>query len=212
MAVYYFRRNQPEKHRHKSPPELQGEIGMKYGYCRVSTVGQDLKEQEDALMALDVPKVNIFKEKISGVIRSDDRPQFGKLLKRIQSGDELVVMKLDRLGRSTLDILTVIQNLRQQGIAITIHGVGSIRDDMMGSLTMNLLASFAEFERALIIDRTQSGRRRAIANGVKMGRKPKLSRQAKETIRKRYGNETGTSLAKEYGVGLRTIQRIATPR
>lgn len=133
---------------------------MKYGYCRVSTVGQDLKEQEDALVALGVPKANIFKEKISGVIRSDDRPQFGKLLKKIQAGDELVVMKLDRLGRSTLDILTVIQNLRGQGIAITIEGVGSIRDDMMGSLTMNLLASFAEFGRALIIDRTQSGRKR----------------------------------------------------
>lgn len=59
---------------------------MKYGYCRVSTVGQDLKEQEDALVALGVPKVNIFKEKISGVIRSDDRPQFGKLLKKIQAG------------------------------------------------------------------------------------------------------------------------------
>jgi len=132
---------------------------MKYGYCRVSTVGQDLKEQEDALVALGVPKTNIFKEKISGVIRSDDRPQFGKLLKKIQAGDELVVMKLDRLGRSTLDILTVIQNLRGQGIAITIEGVGTIRDDMMGSLTMNLLASFAEFERALIIDRTHPAER-----------------------------------------------------
>ncbi|WP_231854218.1 recombinase family protein [Gluconacetobacter diazotrophicus] len=209
MAVYYFRRKQPEKHRHKSPPELQGEIGMKYGYCRVSTLGQDLKEQEDALAALGVPKASIFKEKISGVIRSDGRPQFGRILRKIQSGDELVVMKLDRLGRSTLDILTVIQTLRTQGVAITIHGVGTIRDDMMGSLTMNLLASFAEFERAIIIDRTQSGRRRAIASGVKMGRKPKLSKQARKAIRERYGNETGALLAKEYGVGLRTIQRVA---
>jgi len=182
---------------------------MKYGYCRVSTVGQDLKEQEDALVALGVPKANIFKEKISGVIRSDDRPQFGKLLKKIQAGVELVVMKLDRLGRSTLDILTVIQNLRGQGIVITIEGVGTIRDDMMGSLTMNLLASFAEFERALIIDRTQSGRKRAMANGVRMGRKPKLSRQARDAIRRRYGNETGAALAKEYGIGLRTVQRVA---
>ncbi|MBS1069867.1 recombinase family protein [Gluconobacter cerinus] len=183
---------------------------MKYGYCRVSTVGQDLKEQENALVALGVPKANIFKEKISGVIRSDDRPQFGKLLKKIQAGDELVVMKLDRLGRSTLDILTVIQNLRGQGIAITIEGVGTIRDDMMGSLTMNLLASFAEFERALIIDRTQSGRKRAMANGVRMGRKEKLSSQAQNAIKRRYGSETGKSLANEYGVGLRTIQRIAS--
>ncbi|WP_336944628.1 recombinase family protein [Asaia sp. HN010] len=186
---------------------------MKYGYCRVSTSGQDLQEQEDALMALGVLRTNIFKEKISGAVKSDDRPQFAKLLKKLQAGDELVVMKLDRLGRSTLDILTVLQNIRQQGIAITIQGVGTIRDDMMGSLTMNLLASFAEFERALIIDRTQSGRKRAMESGVKMGRKPKLSRQAQEAIRRRYGEETGTALAKEYGVGLRTIQRIVvTPR
>lgn len=175
----------------------------------MSAVGQDLKEQEDALVALGVPRTNIFKEKISGVIRSDDRPQFGKLLKKIQAGDELVVMKLDRLGRSTLDILTVIQNLRGQGIAITIEGVETIRDDMMGSLTMNLLASFAEFERALIIDRTQSGRKRAMANGLRMGRKEKLSPQAKNAIKRRYGSETGKTLASEYGVGLRTIQRVA---
>ncbi|WP_035446713.1 recombinase family protein [Asaia prunellae] len=183
---------------------------MKYGYCRVSTLGQDLQEQKDALMALGVPRADIFKEKISGAVKSDDRPQLAKLLKKLQTGDELVVMKLDRLGRSTLDILTVLQNIRQQGIAITIHGVGTIRDDMMGSLTMNLLASFAEFERALIIDRTQSGRKRAMESGIKMGRKPKLSRQAQEAIPRRYGEETGTALAKEYGVGLRTIQRLAT--
>ncbi|GBR55586.1 putative resolvase [Neokomagataea thailandica NBRC 106555] len=153
-------------------------------------------------MALGVPRINIFKEKISGAVKSDDRPQFAKLLKKLQANDELVVMKLDRLGRSTLDILTVLQNIRQQGIAITVQGVGTIRDDMMGSLTMNLLASFAEFERALIIDRTQSGRKRAMESGIK------LSRQAQEAIRRRYGEETGTALAKEYGVGLRTIQRI----
>ncbi|WP_186810597.1 recombinase family protein, partial [Gluconobacter thailandicus] len=98
---------------------------------------------------------------------------------------------------------------RGQGIAITIEGVGTIRDDMMGSLTMNLLASFAEFERALIIDRTQSGRKTAMANGVRMGRKPKLSSQARDAIKRRYGSETGAALAKEYGIGLRTVQRVA---
>lgn len=118
-------------------------------------------------------------------------------------------MKLGRLGRSTLDILTLIQNLRGQGIAITIEGVGTIRNDMMGSLTMNLLASFVEFERALIIDRTQSGRKRAMISGVRMGRKQKLSPQARSAIKRRYGNEAGAALAKENGIGLRTVQRVA---
>jgi len=99
-------------------------------------------------------------------------------------------------------------DLRTRDIAVTIDGIGTIRNDMVGSLTINLLSAFAEFERSLIIDRTQSGRRRAIASGVKMGRKPKLSRQAMEAIRRRYRDETGKALAKEYGVGLRTIERV----
>lgn len=183
---------------------------MKYGYARVSTLGQSLDDQTEQLVKLGIDKQNIYSEKITGVMKSDDRKEFSKLLDKIQSGDELVVMKLDRLGRSTIDILTTIQNLRSQGIDITIEGVGTIRSDMMGNLMTNLLASFAEFERSLIIDRTQSGRRRAIENGVKMGRKMKLSKQAQEAIRRRYGQESGNILSKEYGVSLRTIQRIST--
>ncbi|GBQ79598.1 putative resolvase [Acetobacter malorum DSM 14337] len=184
----------------------------KYGYARVSTLGQSLDEQTEQLIKLGIDKKNIYAEKITGVMKSDDRKEFSKLLNKLSSGDELVVMKLDRLGRSTIDILTTIQKLRSQGIDITIEGVGTIRSDMMGNLMTNLLASFAEFERSLIIDRTQSGRKRAIENGVKMGRKFKLSKLAMEAIKRRYPNETGKGLAKEYGVGLRTIQKIATGR
>lgn len=183
---------------------------MKYGYARVSTISQSLDEQTEQLIKLGIDKKNIYAEKITGVMKSDDRKEFSKLLNKLSSGDELVVMKLDRLGRSTIDILTTIQNLRSQGIDITIEGVGTIRSDMMGNLMTNLLASFAEFERSLIIDRTQSGRRRAIANGVKMGRRMKLSKTAQEAIKRRYPQETGKALAKEYSVGLRTIQRIAS--
>lgn len=183
---------------------------MKYGYARVSTVGQSLDEQVEQLTKLGIDKNNIYSEKITGVMKTDDRKQFKKLISKISKGDELVVMKLDRLGRSTIDILSTIQNLRSQGIDITIEGVGTIRSDMMGNLMTNLLASFAEFERSLIIDRTQSGRKRAIANGKKMGRRLKLSKEAQEAIRSRYPTTTGQALALEYGVGLRTIQRIAS--
>lgn len=181
----------------------------KYGYARVSTSRQQTDNQVTDLLREGVPETQIVTETVSGATAWKSRPALKRLVRRLQAGDELVVMKLDRLGRSTLDILTVIQNLRGQGIAITIEGVGTIRDDMMGSLTMNLLASFAEFERALIIDRTQSGRKRAMANGVRMGRKPKLSSQARDAIKRRYGSETGAALAKEYGIGLRTVQRVA---
>jgi len=76
----------------------------------------------------------------------------------------------------------------------------TIRDDVIESLTMSLLASFAEFERALIIERIQSGRKRAMAN-------VKISSSAKNAIKRRYGGEVGTALAKEYGIGSRTVQR-----
>jgi len=182
---------------------------MKYGYARVSTLSQDLNEQISQLIGLGVKKENIFSEKITGTIKSDDRKQFKKLLSKISSGDELVVMKLDRLGRTAIDIQRTILDLKNQGINITIDGVGTIRNDMVGNLTINLLSAFAEFERALIVDRTQGGRRRAIEAGKKMGRKLKLSKEAQEAIRSRYPTTTGQALALEYGVGLRTIQRIA---
>lgn len=203
--------------RKKSPHKLcynklafQEKNIMKYGYARVSTLQQDLNEQIEQLQKMGVDKNNIYAEKITGISKADDRKEFKKLLSKMTNGDELVVMKLDRLGRSTLNILTVIQELRKQGINITIDGIGTIRADMMGNLMTNLLASFAEFERSMIIDRTQSGRRRAIENGVKMGRKSKLSKEAQEAIKRRYPLETGKLLAKEYGVGLRTIQKIGT--
>lgn len=86
---------------------------MKYGYARVSTVGQSLDEQIEQLKKLGIDKKNIYAEKITGVMKSDDRKEFSKLLNKLSEGDELVVMKLDRLGRSTIDILTTIQNLRR---------------------------------------------------------------------------------------------------
>ncbi|MBS1089935.1 recombinase family protein [Gluconobacter wancherniae] len=183
---------------------------MKYGYARVSTLSQDLNEQITQLMALGVDKNNIYSEKITGTIKSDDRKQFKKLLNKLSYGDELVVMKLDRLGRTAIDIQRTILDMKTNGIILTIDGVGTIKNDMVGNLTVNLLSAFAEFERALIVDRTQTGRKRAIEAGKKMGRRMKLSKEAQQAIKRRYGQETGQALATEYGVGLRTIQRIAS--
>lgn len=169
-----------------------------------------LEQQLEQLQKLGVDKKNIYSEKITSKINTDDRKEFSKLLKKLSVGDELVVVKLDRLGRTSIDIQKTIINLRENNIAVTIDGIGSIRNDMMGNLTINLLSAFAQFERDMITERTQSGRKRAIANGVKMGRRMKLSKEAQEAIRRRYPQETGKALAREYGVGLRTIQKIGT--
>ncbi len=181
----------------------------KYGYCRVSTQGQELDEQIDALQMAGVATSDIFHEKVSGTVKADTRPAFARLMAKLTPGDEIVVTKLDRLGRTTLDILTTLEAMKTGGIAVTILGIGTIRDDMIGKLTTNLLAAFAEFERSMIVDRMQGGRQRAIANGTVMGRKHKLSKQARAAIAARYGNpDTGRMLAAEYGVGIRTIERI----
>ena len=182
----------------------------KLGYCRVSTAGQDFQDQVAALTRLGVAEADIFQEKISGLVNMDTRPEFSRLLAALTAGDGLVVAKLDRLGRSTLDVLTTIRDLRERGVTVTIDGVGSVRNDMLGTLTVNLLAAFAEFERSMIFDRMQTGRARAIAAGVVMGGRPKLSKAAREAIGRRYGGtDTGPALAREYGVSIRTIERLA---
>ena len=180
----------------------------KYGYCRVSTQGQELDEQIETLRREGVSSKNIFHEKVSGTVKADKRPAFARMMAKLAPGDEIVVTKLDRLGRTTLDILTTLEAMKSDGIAVTIIGIGTIRDDMIGRLTTNLLAAFAEFERSIIVDRMQSGRKRSTDNGNKMGRKHKLSKQAMAAIISRYGNpDTRRILATEYGVDIRTIER-----
>lgn len=185
---------------------------MKYGYARVSTKGQDLKEQERKLVRAGAEKV--VSEKVSGAIPAADRPAFRKLNKKLAGGDELIVTALDRLGRSGLDILRTVEDMKGRGVAVTIDGVGTIRDDVMGKLMVSLLACFADFERSTIIERMQGGRAAAIASGKKMGPRFKLSQTAREAIMRRYheGQEPASALAEEYGVSRRTVVRLVGQR
>jgi DNA invertase Pin-like site-specific DNA recombinase len=129
-----------------------------YGYARVSTNGQDLSSQEAELMAAGCAKV--FKEKVSGA--KTDRAELAKLLRRIESGDVLVVTRLDRLARSTRDLLNVIAALTERGA-----GFKSLKDTWAdttsphGRLMLTVLGGLAEFERELIRARTGEGRKRA---------------------------------------------------
>jgi DNA invertase Pin-like site-specific DNA recombinase len=132
-----------------------------YGYARVSTNGPDLSSQEAELLAAGCFKV--FKEKVSGA--KTDRPELAKLLHRIEGGDVLVVTRLDRLARSTRDLLNVIAALTERGA-----GFKSLKDTWAdttsphGRLMLTVLGGLAEFERELIRARTGEGRKRAKAN------------------------------------------------
>ncbi len=177
------------------------------GYARVSTQDQRLTGQLEALKAAGA--TTIYREKVSGA--RADRPQLSKLLAALEAGDIVLVTKLDRLGRSTRELLELIERISKAGAAF--RSLGDPLFDTtssQGRLLSTLLAAIAEFERELIRERTGDGRKRAMANGVKFGRKPKLSPyQRAEAIKRRGDGETLASIAKSYGVAISMISRLA---
>jgi DNA invertase Pin-like site-specific DNA recombinase len=176
------------------------------GYARVSTADQELGAQVDALKAAGA--TTIYREKISGV--RADRKQLAKLMSALAAGDIVLVTKLDRLGRSTRELLDLIDRIGKVGASF--RSLGDPLWDTssaQGRLLSTLLAGIAEFERELIKERTGAGRKRALAAGVKFGRKRKLSDyQRAEAIKRRNAGETLASIAKSYAVDLSMISRL----
>jgi DNA invertase Pin-like site-specific DNA recombinase len=167
---------------------------------------QHLTGQIESLTAARA--TTIFKEKISGV--RADRPQLAKLMASLKDGDVVLATKLDRLGRSTRELLDLIERIGKAGAAF--RSLGDPLWDTsssQGRLLSTLLAAIAEFERDLIKERTGEGRKRALAKGVKFGRKPKLSEyQRKEALKRRASGETLAEIAKSYAVDISMISRL----
>src|SRR5262249_38831807 len=178
-----------------------------FGYARVSTDGQTLQAQTEALHSAGCAR--IFAEKISGAY--SDRPQLAKALAALSEGDTLVVSKLDRLARSTRDLLNTLDAIGKAGA--TFKSLGDPWADTTsahGRLMLSVLGALAQFERFLILTRTAEGRTRAQANGVRFGRKPSLTPyQRAEALRRRAAGETLMEIAKLFGVSHMTIARIA---
>ncbi len=179
---------------------------MIVGYARVSTDGQTLDAQQAALKAAGVERV--YAEKISGA--RSDRAQLAKLLKALGEGDTVIVTRLDRLARSTRDLLNILHAIGNAGA--TFKSLADSWADTTtphGRLMLTILGGLAEFERDLIKARTDDGRRRAMANGKRFGRKPKLSAfQIEEALRRRDAGEPVTEIAKTYNVSHSTISRL----
>jgi len=178
-----------------------------YGYARVSTNGQSLDQQEAELSAAGCSKV--FKEKVSGA--KTDRAELAKLLHKIESDDVLIVTRLDRLARSTRDLLNVIAALTERGA-----GFKSLKDTWAdttsphGRLMLTVLGGLAEFERELIRARTGEGRKRAKASGVKFGRPAALTPDQRQEALERLANrEAQADVARTYNVSQATISRLA---
>ena len=150
---------------------------------------------------------NIFKEKASGA--KTDRPQLAKAIRRLEPGDVLVVTRLDRLARSTLDLLHTVDGISKAGA-----GFRSLADAWAdsttphGKLMLTVLGGLAEFERSLIMARTQRGIQRARERGVAFGRPTKLNPKQRRMIAERYAaGETAAALAREFEVGEATVWR-----
>jgi DNA invertase Pin-like site-specific DNA recombinase len=127
---------------------------MKYGYARVSTVSQDLESQLQSLEKEGCDKV--YSEKFTGT--KADRPQFQELLSILKEGDTLVVTKLDRFARSTIDGIQTVKELFEKGVKVHVLNMGLVEDTPTGRLIFNIMSSFAEFERDMIVERTQEGK------------------------------------------------------
>src|SRR4030088_852916 len=178
-----------------------------YGYARVSTDGQSLAAQIAELKTAKCEKV--FQEKISGA--RSDRKQLSRLIAVLAKGDILVVTRLDRLARSTRDLLNLLGTIADKGA-----GFKSLRDTWAdtttahGRLMLTVLGGLAEFERELIRTRTGEGRERAKARGVVMGRKPKLtSHQRREAIARREAGKGRTGNARVFNLSHSTISRLS---
>ena len=173
--------------------------GMKYGYARVSTDGQSLDAQVKQLRAAGAEKV--FRETASGA--RADRAQLRRVIDELEKGDVLIVTRLDRLARSTRDLLNTLATITAKGAGFrSINDTWADTTTAHGRLMLTVLGGLAEFERELIRARTGEGRERAKANGVKMGRKPKLTdHQKREAIRRRdHGDETLAEIGRSYNV------------
>jgi len=176
------------------------------GYARVSTDGQTLHAQTDALHGAGCAR--IFAEKISGAY--SDRPRLAKALAALGEGDTLVVSKLDRLARSTRDLLNTLDAIGKAGA--TFKSLGDAWADTTtpaGKLMLTVLGGLAEYERHLILSRTAEGRTRAKANGVRFGRHPALTPyQRAEALRRRAAGETLVEIARRFNVSHMTIARL----
>lgn len=181
----------------------------KYGYARVSTLQQSLEEQMQQLQNENCEK--IYFEKFTGTTK--ERPEFQKLLNTAKNGDTIVVTKLDRFARSASDAITIIRSLFERGVRVHILNMGIVENSAMGKLMLTMLAGFAEFERDMIVERTQAGREIARQRvGYREGRKPKYSRKQLDHAMQLKENYSFSQVADLTGISMATLKRESSKR
>jgi DNA invertase Pin-like site-specific DNA recombinase len=182
----------------------RGDFSLKYGYARVSTIHQDLQVQLEQLEKENCDK--IFSEKYTGT--SKKRPEFQKLIGMLKEGDTLVVTKLDRFARSTQDALEIIKILFNRNIKVHVLNMGVIENTPTGRLIFTIFSAFAEFERDLIVERTQEGKILAKKNpDFREGRPKKFSRQQINHALSLLENHSYKQVEEMTGISVSTLVR-----
>jgi DNA invertase Pin-like site-specific DNA recombinase len=178
---------------------------MRYGYARVSTLEQQTRLQIDALEKSGVDFV--FQEKKSG--KSLKRPELQTILAKLKPGDEIVVFKLDRIARSLADLLSVVERIHQSGAKLVSITEFIDTTSAAGRVVFQILGAFAEFERSIIVERTEAGMAAARKRGVRFGRQRHLSEDQHTEMMTLWnsGKFTKTALASRYGCHISSIKR-----
>ena len=183
-----------------------------FAYARVSTVEQVTENQREQIARAGYtirPKFFI-EEQVSGSVPAAQRPGFQRLLDRMDEGDTLVVTKLDRIGRDSIDVQQTVERFQREGIRLVVLQLGNLDlTSSAGALMVKMLAAVADFERDLIIERTQAGQARARAAGTHMGRPSKTTPDQQRAIREALAaGATVSSMAASYQVSRATIIAI----
>ncbi|WP_208281744.1 recombinase family protein [Massilia oculi] len=183
-----------------------------FAYCRVSTADQTTANQvqEIATAGFAVDLKRIVTETVSGSVAAMERKGFAKLVDKLESGDVLVVTKLDRLGRNAMDVRATVERLEAVGVRVHCMALGGADlTSPAGKMTMQVISAVAEFERDLLIERTNAGLNRAKAEGKTLGRKQVLStdqqRQVKDQIK---AGIAIAQIAKGFATSRQTIMRV----
>lgn len=183
-----------------------------FAYARVSTVEQLTENQREqiAQAGYNVEKRRYVEEQISGSVPASQRPGFVSLLDRLEEGDTVVVTKLDRLGRDSIDVQQTVELFQSQRVRLVVLQLGNLDlTSSAGSLMVKMLAAVADFERDLIIERTQAGLARAKAEGKRLGRPTKTTEKERQEIVQALAKGASISeLARDYGISRALVHNI----
>lgn len=183
-----------------------------FAYCRVSTTGQTTANQVQEITAagFTVDPHRIIEETVSGSVVASERKGFAKLLDRLERGDTLIVTKMDRLGRNAMDVRATVERLEASGVKVKCIALGDVDlTGAAGKMTMQVINAVAEFERDLLIERTNAGLTRAKAEGKTFGRPQALNKEQQGEVFKRLASGVSVrQISLDFKVSRQTIMRL----